>query len=110
MSFFAKLFGFSSSDKKEDEPKEEPVLYEGCSIVAAPDKADSGQWRLAGYIKKMSDNPDNPDEPEMERFFLRADTFPTREEAVEFTVRKGRQIIDEQGKRLFANGELTGRT
>ncbi|WP_085908585.1 HlyU family transcriptional regulator [Kiloniella majae] len=106
MSFFSKLFGFSSSDKKEAEPKEEPVLYEGFAIVAAPDKADSGQWRLSGYIKKLSDNPDEPD---MERFFLRADTFPTREEAVTFIYRKGRQIIDEQGKRLFANGEPTGR-
>ncbi len=106
MSFFSKLFGLSSSDKKEVESKEDPVLYEGLTIVAAPDKADNGQWRLAGYIKKASDTPD---EPEMERFFLRADTFPTREEAVAFTLRKGRQIIDEQGKRLFANGEPTGR-
>lgn len=106
MSFFSKLFGFSSQNTEEPKSKDEPVMYEGYAIVPSPDKADSGQWRLSGYIKKLNENPDDP---EMERFFLRADTFPTREEAVEFTVRKGRQIIDEQGKRLFANGEPTGR-
>ncbi|WP_299085088.1 HlyU family transcriptional regulator [Kiloniella sp.] len=106
MSFFSKLFGFSSQNTEEAKSKDEPVMYEGYAIVPSPDKADSGQWRLSGYIKKLNENPDDP---EMERFFLRADTFPTREEAVEFTVRKGRQIIDEQGKRLFANGEPTGR-
>ncbi|WP_421780883.1 HlyU family transcriptional regulator [Kiloniella litopenaei] len=106
MSFFSKIFGLSSMDKEKAKPKDEPVMYEGYAIVPSPDKAESGQWRLSGYIKKLGENPDDP---EMERFFLRADTFPSREEAVEFTVRKGRQIIDEQGKRLFADGEPTGR-
>ena len=39
----------------------------------------------------------------------RRDTFPSRDEAVEFSVRKAKQIIDEQGARLFADGEPSGR-
>jgi hypothetical protein len=35
--------------------------------------------------------------------------FTSREEAKEFGVRKGKQIIDEQGDRLFADGAPTGR-
>ncbi|WP_120496455.1 HlyU family transcriptional regulator [Kiloniella sp. EL199] len=106
MSFFSKLFGRANLDKKETQPSEEPFLYEGYAIIATPDKADNGQWRLSGYIKNVTENPEDI---QMERFFLRADTFSSREEAVEFTLRKGRQIIDEQGKRLFADGEPTGR-
>ena len=107
MSFFKKLFGSSAPKEPEAPQKEEPVIYEGLSILAAPDKADNGQWRLSGYIVKSGEGDETPD---MERFFLRADTFPSRDEAIEFTVRKGRQIIDEQGDRLFASGEATGRT
>ncbi|RED53789.1 HlyU family transcriptional regulator [Aestuariispira insulae] len=102
MSIFSKLFG-GGAPKEPDQPKrEEPVDYQGLSIVAAPEKAE-GQWRLAGYIVKKTETGD------LERFFLRADTFPNRDEAIDFALRKGRQIIDQQGDRLFANGEPTGR-
>ena len=62
-----------------------------------------GLLSLAGVIIKQSD--DGP----LERTFLRADTFPSRDEAIEFSVRKAKQIIDEQGARLFASGEPSGR-
>ena len=104
MSFFSKLFGGGAPREPEPVKQEEPVLYEGLSILAAPVKAETGQWRLAGTIVKSGEDGD------MERFYLRADTFPSRDDAIEFSVRKGRQIIDEQGARLFADGEATGRT
>ncbi len=107
MSFFSKLFGGVVPKEQEATQKEDPVLYKDFSIRAAPEKADNGQWRLSGYIVKACESDDGFD---MERYFLRADTFPTREEAIDFSVRKGRQIVDEQGDRLFASGEATGRT
>ncbi|MFD2207767.1 HlyU family transcriptional regulator [Kiloniella antarctica] len=106
MSFFSKLFGNSKSKEPDTPPEEEPVFYKGYAIRVAPGKADNGQWRLSGYIVKASEEESESD---MERFYLRADTFPSREEAVDFSLRKGRQIIDEQGDRLFVDGALSGR-
>lgn len=80
----------------------DPVSYEGLIIRAAPEQAGS-QWRLAGVIIKQSDDGD------LERVFLRADTFASREEAESFAIRKGKQIIDEQGTQLFADGAPSGR-
>jgi len=101
-SFFSKLFG-SGSDKSSSIPvRGEPVSYEGLTIQAAPVAAE-GQWRLAGYIVKETANGN------LERNFLRADLFASKEEAETFAIRKGQQIIDEQGERLFANGEPEGR-
>ena len=103
MSIFSKLFGGGAPKEPESPKREDPVEHEGLMIIAAPEKADGGQWRLAGYIQKNTENG------EMERFFLRADTFPSRQEAIDFAHRKGRQIIDQQGDRLFADGAPTGR-
>jgi hypothetical protein len=36
-----------------------------------------------------------------EHRFIRADRFPSREDAIEVTLRKARQLIDEQGERIF---------
>ena len=37
-----------------------------------------------------------------EHRFIRAELHPTREAAIAFSIAKARQIIDEQGERLFA--------
>ncbi|NNF76936.1 MAG: transcriptional activator HlyU [Rhizobiales bacterium] len=101
-SFLSKLFGGSSSKSARGSKRSDPVSYNDLVIQAAPEEAGD-QWRLAGFIIKQSD--DGP----LERKFLRADTFPSRDEAIEYAVRKAKQIIDEQGARLFADGEPTGR-
>ena len=105
-SFFSRLLGGLSGKPAEDKsgPSErgEPVSYEGLQIRAAPESA-GGQWRLSGVIIKAGEDGD------LERTFLRADTFASREEAESFTIRKGKQIIDEQGDRLFADGAPSGR-
>ena len=101
-SFFSKLFG-GGSDKGPTTPERSaPVTYEGLTIQAAPILAE-GQWRLAGVIIKQTEDGN------LERNYLRADLFASREEAETFSLRKGHQIIDEQGTRLFANGEPAGR-
>ncbi len=101
-SFFSKLFGGSSSKAPGESKRSDPISYNDLTIQAAPEEAGD-QWRLAGYIIKQVDDA------ALERKFLRADTFPSRDEAIEYSVRKAKQIIDEQGARLFADGEPTGR-
>lgn len=101
-SFFSKLFGGWSSDDNAGPKLGDPIAHEGLIIRAAPEPEGS-QFRLAGVIIKETDAG------ELERKFVRADVFSSHDEAIEFTVRKGKQIIDEQGKRLFADGEPTGR-
>ena len=105
VGFLKKLFGGSSdgSGGAKAADREEPVEHKGLFVEAAPEP-EGDQWRLAGYVSKSGGEDDR-----MERKFLRADLFSSRDEACEFAVRKGKQIIDEQGARLFADGEKTGR-
>lgn len=100
--FFSKIFGGGKESGGGGVKRGDPVTYEGLTIQAAPEPAGD-QWRLAGVIVKKSEDGD------LERSFMRADTFPSRDEAESFAIRKGKQIIDEQGERLFADGEPSGR-
>lgn len=103
VSFLKKLLGSSSPDNGARADRREPVEHRGFRIQPAPEP-EGGQWRLAGYI--LSGSEDNP----VEQKFVRADLFHSRDEATEFAIRKGKQIIDEQGHRLFANSEKPGST
>ncbi len=49
---------------------------------------------LIGLIQQFDDGV-------KEQHFIRADMFATRDEAEACALRKGQQIIDEQGDRLF---------
>ena len=104
-SFLSRIFSvFSGTPGSQDQapPLADTVEYAGLTIQPAPEQAD-GQWRLAGVIIKSTDG-----EP-LERTFLRADLFMSREDAETFAIRKAKQIIDERGDQLFADGEKTGR-
>jgi hypothetical protein len=70
------------------------VEYKGYSIRATPYRAD-GQYQTAGIIEKTSA------EGVKEHRFVRADTHPSREAAIEFAISKAKQIIDLQGDRMF---------
>ena len=102
ISFLSKLFG-GSTNRLDDAPSQGvSVEHKGLIICPSP-ISDGGQWRLAGVIIKQSD------QGRLERHYVRADVFSSCEEAEEFSVRKGKQIIDEQDTRLFADGIETGR-
>ncbi len=103
-SLFSKLFDTfaGKSGRKTEVSRGNQVSYEGLTIQAAPEPVGD-HWRLAGFITKQDE------ESSVERKFLRADIFSSRNEAMEFAIRKGRQIIDEQGSRLFADGKPHGR-
>ena len=103
VSFFSRLFG-DSSQEDGSAKRSDPVPYGNFLICAAPQrKGDS--WHLSGVIIK----PGEDGAEDLEREYIRADTFTSHDEAVSFSQRKGEQIIDEQGDRLFADGEKTGR-
>lgn len=93
MSFWKKLFG-GGGDAAREEPAGEPVEHKGFIIRATPFTED-GQYQTCGLISKEIDGEVK------EHKFIRADRFPSRDDAIEVTLRKGRQIIDEQGERIF---------
>lgn len=111
-SFFSKLFGGGGKPGANDDGdsgRGEAVTYKDFSIAASPMR-DGEQWRLCGVIAKTVAGTGEDEEPTvLERTFIRADLYTSREEAETFAIRKGQQIIDEQGDRLFADGAPTGR-
>lgn len=78
------------------EPANEPDTYKECQIFAEP-MAEGGQWRLAGRIVK------GEGESAKEHRFIRADMFSNKDEVIAATLRKARQVIDEQGDGLFGS-------
>ena len=92
MSFWKKLFGGGAAAKEE--PPLDPVEYKGYVIRPAP-FVEGGQYQTCGTIAKEVDG-------EMkEHRFIRADRFASKDDAVDITLRKARQLIDEQGERIF---------
>ena len=96
MSFFKSLFGWGKSGPEaEATPLAGATLeHKGFLITAAPFR-NEGQFQTAGTITKEVGG-------EMkEHKFIRADRHASHEDAVTFSLSKGRQIVDEQGERLF---------
>jgi hypothetical protein len=92
MASFKKLFGGGSGDKPPKPGK--MAEHKGFTIEAQPYK-EGGQFQLAGRITKEIEGA------RKEYRFIRADRFTTEDEAADFALTKGRQIIDEQGEGMF---------
>jgi hypothetical protein len=92
MSFWKSLFG-GSSESADGKPSA-PVDYNGFSIRAAPYKAE-GQYQTAGVITKEVGGVLK------EHKFIRADRHASYDDAVAFSLGKARQIVDQQGERMF---------
>ncbi len=99
---FRNLTGQSGRGDKQRAGSDAAETYEGCLIHPAPER-EGQQWRIAGAIVQPRDDGDR------ERTFTRADTFATHEDAVTHSVRKAKQIIDERGAKLFADGAAIDR-
>lgn len=94
MSFLKSLFGLGGKASDEAPSTLKQAEHNGFSIEARPYK-EGGQFQTAGLISKTIDGV------RKEHKFVRADRFSTIEEAADFALTKGRQIVDEQGERLF---------
>ena len=92
MSFLKKLFGGSSEPKPPKVAAEE--TYQGFHIAATP-IPEGGQYRLAADVSKQVEGEDRTHR------LIRADLFTSEDEAATFAIRKAKQMIDEQGERLF---------
>ena len=84
-----RLFGGVAVD-----PEEDPVEYDGYRIRPTP-FPHQGAYQTAGIIEKEIGGEVK------EHRFVRAETHSSREEAIAFSIAKAKQIIDEQGDRLF---------
>ena len=104
MSILSNIISLFSGVPKQAEPQPaaaaEPQMHADCAIYAEPIREGS-QYRLAGRIEKQVDGET------LTRTFVRADVFTTVDDAVEFTVRKAQQIIDQNGASLFGDGAKT---
>ena len=95
--FFKSLLG-SAANTGQPEPSE-PIDYKGFSIEAAPINED-GKYRTAGYISGELDG-------ETRRIqFIRADLNAELQAAIDHSVAKAQQIIDEQGTSLLNKTHL----
>lgn len=102
-SFFSRLFGLGDEQAETDGSAASAGRsqdYKGFEIVARP-LSEGGQWRVAGAIIATIDGD------MVERPFIRADLCSAEDEAIEVSLRKAQQIID-QNPRLFADPSERG--
>ena len=88
MSLFSRLFGGGGK------PAKDPEVYKDFRIFPEP-QTTSGGFRIAARIEKEVGGQTRT------HHLLRADTVQSPEEAETFSIRKAKQLIDEQGERLF---------
>jgi hypothetical protein len=94
MSFFKKLFGGGASESGISAVHSE-VEHEGYLIRAMPVKEAGGQYRIAGTISREVDGQIK------EHRLIRADLFTSADDAADAMIRKAKQVIKEQGNRIF---------
>lgn len=87
MSLFSRLFGGGRSEP-------DPEIHEGFRIIPEPQPGGGG-YRLAARIEKEIGGETRV------HHMIRADQVHDRDEAVAFSIRKAKQLIDEQGDALF---------
>ncbi len=96
---FKSLFG---GESKPSEPKElqcDALEYNGFKIEPAPIVND-GKFRTAGYISGELDG-------ETKRIqFIRADQNGDQQLAIDHSIAKAKQIVDEQGQKLLSRQQL----
>lgn len=95
MSFFKRLFGGGGGESAGGSPAvAAEAEHKGFMIKATPFK-EGGQFQTCGVISKEIGGVLR------EHRFIRADRFAALEDAANHAIVKGRQVIDEQGERLF---------
>lgn len=96
MSFFKRLFGGGAPEASGPGKAARTIEYNGFTISATPYKADGGQYQTSGSVSKEVDGAVK------EHRFIRADRFASLDDAVEVSLSKGRQLVDQLGDKVFA--------
>jgi hypothetical protein len=96
MSFLKRFFGGGSGETAASAPGEpaKRIEHKGFTVSATPFKAD-GQYQTSGTVSREIDGVLK------EHRFIRADRFAGLDDAIDVSIRKGIQLIDEQGERIF---------
>jgi len=89
-----RFMGAGTGSGAQEAVSAEPVEYKGYRILPTPYQSGS-QYQTSGTIEK--DFPSGT----REHRFVRAESHASKDDAVEFSVLKARQIIDQQGDRMF---------
>jgi hypothetical protein len=92
--FLKGLFSGGGGRTEAEPARGEGVPYKDYQITPTPQRS-GGQFLTAGIITKQF--PDGA----KEHRFIRADTHGSAEDAANLAIQKGKQIIDEQGDRMF---------
>jgi hypothetical protein len=93
MSLWKSLFG-GASESSGGGKATAAVEHNGFTVRATPYK-DGGEYQTAGVIEKEIAGE------KKSHNFVRAERFPSIEAATEFSLIKGRQIVDQVGERMF---------
>ena len=90
MSILNRLFGKGGAPASASEPEH----HEGFAIYPEPIR-EGGKWRISARIVKIVGGT------EKTHLLIRADTLDSEDAAITASLGKARQMIDEQGERLF---------
>ena len=88
MSLLSRLFG--KTEAKEPDPE----TYKGFLIFPAPAK-ESGGYRIGARIEKEFDGEIKTHQ------MIRADTYSAQETAIDASITKSKQMIDQMGDGIF---------
>jgi hypothetical protein len=94
MSFLKRLFGGGATVETADAKPAKQIEHKGFTISATPYKSE-GQYQTCGVVSKEIGGVLK------EHRFVRADRFSGLDDAVEISLKKGQQLVDEQGERIF---------
>jgi len=94
MSFLKRLFGSPSGGASTSAAVAKEIEHKGFVIRATPYKAEGG-YQTCGVVSKEVGGVVK------EHRFIRADRFAALDDAVDISLKKGQQLVDEQGERMF---------
>lgn len=82
---------FSAGEKAPAAPQEQPSETYGDYVITPASVKEEHGFRINGMITKG----------EQVHTFIRADTLPSADECAKEMIRKAKQMIDQQGDRIF---------
>jgi hypothetical protein len=95
MSLLKTLFGIGKSKKPVETAPAPTIKHKGYTIAATP-MTEGREFQVCGVISREIDGVVK------EHRFIRVDKMPSRDDAIDLIFRKGQQIVDQMGDRMFS--------